>query len=387
YVDEYTLWWVVEESNSTELIFDFVFFLFEDEEYRVSSTDKNGYDDERTIDEEEQKQQMSAEEIQIELAELQADSFDDESSLSSSCSTSESSPHNIEYEQLLNNSKDECTEESDEEQNDPSYTIESEKLINIGEEYQAVVPDTVALNENDLVKDQSQLLWTPCANELSLDQYLSLSTAECPTADQEISLEIFMNCNYNTEQALEKLKNTSKKNIYPLISWPLEECDLFEQSLKEFGKDFYKIHLYRLPNHSVHELVCFYYTWKKTDRLNEFIQSNQVEKQRRFHITCSEIFEKFLDEQEQQVFASCEHQQLIATCSSSLLSTDIKRRSPLPTSCSSSIIIPQQQTAEKRSYEEYHYQQETTKRVCTENDQITKKLPVVSEYEQPEVTL
>lgn len=119
------------------------------------------------------------------------------------------------------------------------------------------------------------------------------------TADQENVLEVFLSTNYNTEQALEKLRlSTTEKNFCKIslvqrnissidriflvcpTPWTLPECDQFEQCFKEYGKDF---SLFKIPNRTTNELIFFYYIWKKSARHDVFVRQNRVEK-RRFHL-------------------------------------------------------------------------------------------------------
>ncbi|CAF1062926.1 unnamed protein product [Didymodactylos carnosus] len=361
-----------------------------DTDYKVAENNvaQDEYDDERTIDEEEQNQTMSAEDIQSELAELQAESEMpisellklysfvpnttsnrvqrnlDESSMSST-DESTSTSHDAEYQNLLTNNttgqlwkvnkhsviltqnlmKNQkisylgTSDGNDEEDTDPSYSLEWQKSISVGDQFQALVPELTANNSNTSIdKDQTdifgQLLWSPSnIDDALIDQYLKEACKEFPTADQEVALEIFMSCSYELDQALEKFR-VSNKNIFSMTPWSINECDLFEKCFKEYGKDFYKMHLFKLTNRSVRELVNFYYIWKKTERHDIFVQKNPVEK-RRFHLHpfVTDYLEKFLDEQEQQLMNT--HDNGGVTSSNSLLSADIKRRSPLPNSIAS----------------------------------------------------
>ncbi|CAF0871708.1 unnamed protein product [Didymodactylos carnosus] len=380
-----------------------------DTDYKVTenNTAQDEYDDEQTIDEEEQNQTMSAEDIQSELAELQAESKMpisellklyssapdttsnpvqqnlDESSISSTdgSTSTTSSHHDAEYQNLLKNTTAEPSDGNDEEDADPSYSLEWQKSISVGDQFQALVSELIPNTSGTLAeKEQThildQLLWSPDnINDTLIDQYLKQACKEFPTADQEIALEIFMSCSYELDRALEKFR-VSNKNIFSMTPWSVNECDLFEKGFKEYGKDFYRMHLFKLPDRTVRELVNFYYIWKKTERHDIFVQQNQVEK-RRFHLHpfVTDFLEKFLDEQEQQLINTYDNGGGMIS-SNLLLSTDIKRRSPLHNSISTTTII------EKRSHETIELS--TNKRRCTvehENNSILTKnnsmLPVV----------
>ncbi|VDP22201.1 unnamed protein product [Soboliphyme baturini] len=61
-------------------------------------------------------------------------------------------------------------------------------------------------------------------------------------------------------------------------SWPVKDVEAFEEGIKEFGKDFYKIQRKFLIHRTVGQLVTFYYAWKKSERHDSLVQTVHYEK-------------------------------------------------------------------------------------------------------------
>jgi hypothetical protein len=88
--------------------------------------------------------------------------------------------------------------------------------------------------------------------------YISFSID--PLSDDEVSLQTLLNCQLDTESALVKLRQLPVKNIcknsmcflccnYILDSypeWSLDEIQQFEDGLREYGKNFYKINVFKV---------------------------------------------------------------------------------------------------------------------------------------------
>ncbi|CAF4415530.1 unnamed protein product, partial [Adineta steineri] len=108
----------------------------------------------------------------------------------------------------------------EEDVDDSSFTFYWQKAINIGDQYQAVVPDLLSSSElNDQESPIDQLLWSPPLdtnqdeNSTLVNKYLKLASKEHRTADQETILEVFLSTNYDIDQALDKLRlPTTNKN-------------------------------------------------------------------------------------------------------------------------------------------------------------------------------
>ncbi|CAF0971082.1 unnamed protein product [Rotaria sordida] len=217
------------------------------------------------------------------------------------------------YQRLLIAEQPTSNENADEEDVDgSSFSFYWQKAINIGDQYQAVVPDLlISTDHNDQESSNDQLLWSlpldtnQDENSSLVNKYLKLAAKEHRTADQEIVLEVFLSANYNVDQALDKLRlPTTNKNYFCSVPWSLAECDQFEQCFKEYGKDF---SMFKIPNRTVNELVFFYYIWKKSARHDVFVRQNRVEK-RRFHLHpyVTDYLEKFFVEQELQLINAYE---------------------------------------------------------------------------------
>ncbi|CAF3325753.1 unnamed protein product [Rotaria socialis] len=200
----------------------------------------------------------------------------------------------------------------EEDMDDSSFSFYWQKAINIGDQYQAVVPDLLLYtDQNDEESPNDQLLWSPPTdtnqdeNSTAALKYLKLASKEHRTADQENVLEVFLASNYNIDQALEKLREpTTNKNFFASAPWSLTECDQFEQCFKERGKDF---SMFKIPSRTTNELIFFYYIWKKSARHDVFVRQNRVEK-RRFHLHpyVTDYLEKFFVEQELQLISAFE---------------------------------------------------------------------------------
>ncbi|KAI1711683.1 mesoderm induction early response protein 1 [Ditylenchus destructor] len=104
--------------------------------------------------------------------------------------------------------------------------------------------------------------------------------------DDENILYALLKAHYNVEMA---------KGASQLFDWPNvkcvngarltyaepwthfseEDCTQFEGGLRTYGKNFWSIKNEKMPERSVGELVRFYYTWKKTERHDIFVERNK----------------------------------------------------------------------------------------------------------------
>ncbi|CAF0807291.1 unnamed protein product [Adineta steineri] len=250
--------------------------------------------------------------------------------------------------------------EGDDDTEDSLYEPDIVKLINVGDEYQAqfeLKPEFDSSNEHCDEREVpiDEVLWSSTyANDVdneNIDEYLKKIHTEYPSSDDEISLRTLYNCQLNTDLALVKFRQLSIKTIYFYPAWSFEEIRQFEDGLREYGKNFFKISIFKCPNRSVRELVYFYYQWKKSERYDLFI-----EEQQRINSlnSVSDIIEKFIEEQEQQL---CTATGVVdPTNSSSFLLNDFKLHTPLSSNSSISFVTIHQQetttTTTKRSYDE-----------------------------------
>ncbi|CAF5149151.1 unnamed protein product, partial [Rotaria magnacalcarata] len=122
-------------------------------------------------------------------------------------------------------------------------------------------------------------LWSPSSvnneDDEKIDMYLKAIRNEYSFADVEISLQTLFNCQMDTESALVKLRQLPVKTIYTYCEWTLDEIQHLEEGLREYGKNFHKIALYKCQNRSVREIIHYYYQWKKSERFHSFIEEQQ----------------------------------------------------------------------------------------------------------------
>ncbi|XP_034559078.1 mesoderm induction early response protein 1b isoform X3 [Notolabrus celidotus] len=153
-------------------------------------------------------------------------------------------------------SNNDAEEESDEDE-DYVPSEDWKKEIMVGSMYQAETPvglckykDNEKVYEND-----DQLLWNPeCLSEDKVVEFLteaSRRTGEekgveaipegSHIKDNEQALYELVKCDFDTEEALRRLRFNVKAAREELSVWTEEECRNFEQGLKAYGKDFHLI--------------------------------------------------------------------------------------------------------------------------------------------------
>ncbi|XP_044076762.1 mesoderm induction early response protein 1b isoform X2 [Siniperca chuatsi] len=153
-------------------------------------------------------------------------------------------------------SNNDAEEESDEDE-DYVPSEDWKKEIMVGSMYQAETPvglckykDNERVYEND-----DQLLWNPeCLPEGKVVEFLteaSRRTGEekgvdaipegSHIKDNEQALYELVKCDFDTEEALRRLRFNVKAAREELSVWTEEECRNFEQGLKAYGKDFHLI--------------------------------------------------------------------------------------------------------------------------------------------------
>ncbi|XP_036938782.1 mesoderm induction early response protein 1b isoform X5 [Acanthopagrus latus] len=153
-------------------------------------------------------------------------------------------------------SHNDAEEESDEDE-DYVPSEDWKKEIMVGSMYQAETPvglckykDNEKVYEND-----DQLLWNPeCLPEGKVVEFLteaSRRTGEekgvdaipegSHIKDNEQALYELVKCDFDTEEALRRLRFNVKAAREELSVWTEEECRNFEQGLKAYGKDFHLI--------------------------------------------------------------------------------------------------------------------------------------------------
>ncbi|KAF7664691.1 hypothetical protein LDENG_00169110 [Lucifuga dentata] len=205
-------------------------------------------------------------------------------------------------------------EESDEDE-DYVPSEDWKKEIMVGSMYQAETPmglckykDNEKVYEND-----DQLLWNPkCLPEGKVVEFLteaSKRTGEekgvdaipegSHIKDNEQALYELVKCDFDTEEALRRLRFNVKAAREELSVWTEEECRNFEQGLKAYGKDFHLIQANKVRTRSVGECVAFYYMWKKSERYDFFAQQTRLGKRKyNLHPGVTDYMDRLLDETE-----------------------------------------------------------------------------------------
>ncbi|XP_026168412.1 mesoderm induction early response protein 1b isoform X2 [Mastacembelus armatus] len=153
-------------------------------------------------------------------------------------------------------SNNDAEEESDEDE-DYVPSEDWKKEIMVGSMYQAETPvglckykDNEKVYEND-----DQLLWNPeCLPEGKVVEFLTEASRRTGDEkgvdaipegshikDNEQALYELVKCDFDTEEALRRLRFNVKAAREELSVWTEEECRNFEQGLKAYGKDFHLI--------------------------------------------------------------------------------------------------------------------------------------------------
>ncbi|XP_052415850.1 mesoderm induction early response protein 1a isoform X1 [Carassius gibelio] len=189
--------------------------------------------------------------------------------------------------------------EGDEEESEDDDYIPSEdwkKEIMVGSMYQAETPAGLCkYKDNEKVyENEDQLLWNPeLIPEDKVVEFLaeaSKSSGEetgvhaipegSHIKDNEQALYELFKCNFNSEEALRRMKFNVKPAKEELSVWTEEECRGFEQGLNSYGKDFSSIQANKVRTRSVGECVAFYYMWKKSERYDFFAQQTKLGKRK-----------------------------------------------------------------------------------------------------------
>ncbi|XP_035278985.1 mesoderm induction early response protein 1-like isoform X1 [Anguilla anguilla] len=206
-------------------------------------------------------------------------------------------------------------EEESEEDEDYVPSEDWKKEIMVGSMYQAETPSGLCkYKDNEKVyENDDQLLWDPeLLPENEVVQFLteaSKRTGEekgvdaipegSHIKDNEQALYELVKCNFDTEEALRRLKFNVKAAREELSIWTEEECRNFEQGLKAYGKDFHLIQGNKVRTRSVGECVAFYYMWKKSERYDFFAQQTRLGKRKyNLHPGVTDYMDRLLDETE-----------------------------------------------------------------------------------------
>ncbi|CAB1417329.1 unnamed protein product [Pleuronectes platessa] len=148
-------------------------------------------------------------------------------------------------------------EEGSDEDEDYVPSEDWKKEIMVGSMYQAETPAGLCkYNDNEKVyENDDQLLWNPeCLPEGKVVEFLTEASRRTGDEkgvdaipegshikDNEQALYELVKCDFDTEEALRRLKFNVKAAREELSVWTEEECRNFEQGLKAYGKDFHLI--------------------------------------------------------------------------------------------------------------------------------------------------
>ncbi|XP_054836722.1 mesoderm induction early response protein 1 isoform X2 [Eublepharis macularius] len=206
-------------------------------------------------------------------------------------------------------------EEESEEDEDYIPSEDWKKEIMVGSMFQAEIPAGISkYKENERVyENDDQLLWNP--DYLTEEKVIEfLNEASRRTGDErgidaipegshikdnEQALYELVKCNFDTEEALRRLRFNVKAAREELSVWTEEECRNFEQGLKAYGKDFHLIQANKVRTRSVGECVAFYYMWKKSERYDFFAQQTRFGKKKyNLHPGVTDYMDRLLDESE-----------------------------------------------------------------------------------------
>ncbi|XP_043649841.1 mesoderm induction early response protein 1 [Drosophila teissieri] len=217
--------------------------------------------------------------------------------------------------------------EAEEEEESESELDDARKIIMVGHDYQAEIPEGLSQYGDILpYENEDQLIWEPSqVSEREVEEYLAKiqetrsivppedgtgadeegaatgATAEPPgpttsptmppkappassaSSDQELvvkdneqALHLLVQCGYDFKEALRR----KRMNVLPLTdtmsSWSEDECLKFEEGIQRFGKDFYQIRQNQVRTRTMRELVHFYYLWKKSERRDQSFALNDT---------------------------------------------------------------------------------------------------------------
>ncbi|RUS86622.1 hypothetical protein EGW08_005638 [Elysia chlorotica] len=222
-------------------------------------------------------------------------------------------------ERLLRSTSHPESDESSSSSEDENYdepVEEHKKTIQVGSDFQAVIPQGLQVyGDAPAYENEDRLLWDPSKikDESALDDYLCNvqremdrkihAMANIPRGrhirDDEQALFLLLQCDNNIEEAERRRKMQAVPPTDVMSLWSEDECRNFEDGLRLYGKNFHEIHHNKVRTRSVFELVHFYYLWKKTERHDVFAAKTRAEK-RKYSLNpgVMDHMERFLEEQE-----------------------------------------------------------------------------------------
>lgn len=192
----------------------------------------------------------------------------------------------------------------------------SRRKIMVGTNHQVQLPDSLQKYDDALPYDNEDILmWDPkCISPKEIEEYLVNAAepggeGEIPmgnhTRDDEAALHILLQCDYNTEEALRRLKLNNPPDQTQELPWSQEESNNFEEGFKTYGKKFRLIHINKVRTRTIGEIVRFYYLWKKTERYDAYAYKSRQDKKRYYlRPGITDYMEKFFDGDEQKPLQS-----------------------------------------------------------------------------------
>ncbi|KAI0989841.1 hypothetical protein GJ496_002154 [Pomphorhynchus laevis] len=152
----------------------------------------------------------------------------------------------------------------------------NEGHINVGPEYQAVIPDCSPSSDFEDI-EREVLVWKPRVyNEKELDDYIKFARHDYGYSEEQSLALLVWHC-WDIDKAkldfqyYESMQGDSNQYACGLPAtnnsladcfWCVEDCALFEQSLMSHGKEFNRISRV-LQDKSVKQVIQHYYTWKR----------------------------------------------------------------------------------------------------------------------------
>lgn len=189
---------------------------------------------------------------------------------------------------------DEDEDDSDDEDYDEEVDMEDSvgtsdwrRSIQVGEDYQAVVPEGLCKYDDvPAYQNEDKIVWDPSRlPDQEVEEYLtavreSETTNRDYIPDNEQALLLLHQCGHKPDEAVRRRKMMSPKPQEQPTPWSEEECSNFEEGFKKHYKDFQAIQHEVLSSRTVAEIVQFYYKWKKTERHDEFVRNYRIEKKK-----------------------------------------------------------------------------------------------------------
>ncbi|XP_066547953.1 mesoderm induction early response protein 1a isoform X3 [Amia ocellicauda] len=283
------------------------------EEEEEEEEDEDGEVEEEDEDEEEDVEDVDHDETSGSTEESKRNSKDERVKDSSGQEDETQSSNDDQTPSVTSHGND--VEEESEEDEDYIPSEDWKKEIMVGSMYQAETPSGLSKYKDNerAYENDDQLLWNPeFLAEDEVVEFLaeaSKRTGEekgvdaipegCHIKDNEQALYELVKCNFDTDEALRRLRFNVKAAREELSVWTEEECRNFEQGLKAYGKDFHLIQANKVRTRSVGECVAFYYMWKKSERYDFFAQQTRLGKRKyNLHPGVTDYMDRLLDETE-----------------------------------------------------------------------------------------